>query len=555
MRTLSIRVLLLLATAMGVLPTLAINQPAYALTFTERAVCTDLHDQVSPAVDGNRVVWQDERDAVPVYSPIVYRKNVRIRMKDLSTGSERFINANADGFTSLEPDISGSRVVWGSVLPGASGSSSWYFFVSSYNVLNSTGRVLSTVAQDGYDAAISGNRVVYCPMSDGDLYLYDFGTGTSKRVGTGDSGNSEPSISGTRIAYTWWNYNPATWAGHHDIWVYDLAAQKDIQICGNSADQGNPDISGTRIVWEDKRNGNYDIYMYDMATKVERRITSNAADQEDPSISGNRIVWTDYRNGKGDIYLYDLAANREQRVTYNSADQSQPDIAGNRIVWADSRNGNNDIYMAEIGAGLKTALTASVTPSSLTYGQKTTISATLVNSAGALIPGKTVAIEKCVSAGVWTRVTTASSSTGRYSVQVAPDRKTYYRVSFYGDAWCQGSRSAEKLVSVRAWMSGVTTAARVYKGRSITVSGYLRPKHAAGAAGVITLQAWQSVGGKWKLVKTVPTTVADSSIYSRYSVPVLLPYVGSWGIRAVHSDAGHLWTASSWAWVTVLPSP
>jgi murein DD-endopeptidase MepM/ murein hydrolase activator NlpD len=84
------------------------------------------------------------------------------------------------------------------------------------------------------------------------------------------------------------------------------------------------------------------------------------------------------------------------------------------------------------------------------------------------------------------------------------------------------------------------------------VSGYLQPRHTAGAANVIMLQAWMLVRGTWQLVKTYPATVSDYAGYSRYSFPVNLPYVGSWRIRAVHADADHVWTNTGWAWVTVL---
>jgi hypothetical protein len=204
-------------------------------------------------------------------------------------------------------------------------------------------------------------------------------------------------------------------------------------------------------------------------------------------------------------------------------------------------------------ASLRTAVWIGVAPTSVRYGQPVTVNATLVNSAGTRVPGRTVSVEQCTRAGVWTTVKSASSSTGRYTFVVYPSRRTYYRVSFAGDATYYSSRSAYQLVSTTAQLTGpVTSAAGVIKGKAITVSGYLKPRHTAGTSAV-TLQAWMLVSGTWKLIGTYPAPIANYSTYSRYGATVYLPYAGSWKIRAVHADADHLWTGTGWAWVRVYP--
>jgi hypothetical protein len=206
-------------------------------------------------------------------------------------------------------------------------------------------------------------------------------------------------------------------------------------------------------------------------------------------------------------------------------------------------------------ASLRTAVWIGVAPTSVRYGQPVKVTATLVNSAGTPVPGRTVSVEQCIRAGVWTTVKSALSSTGRYAFVVYPSRRTYYRVSFAGDATYYSSKSSYLVVSTTAQLTGpVTSAVRVDRGLPITVSGYLKPRHTAGT-GAVTLQAWKLVGGAWQLVKTYPAPISDSQTYSRYSANVVLPYTGSWRIRAVHADADHLWTGTGWAWVTVLTRP
>jgi beta propeller repeat protein len=508
-----IRMRLLLATIIGMLPILAMSQPVYALTFTERAVCTEAHGQTSPVVDGNRVVWADFREAAPAYSPITYTKNVRIRMKDVSTGSESFLSVNADGFTSGGPGISGNKVVWGSLYPGAS-SGGWIFFVGSYDIGTSVSKVLS----GGYTAAISGNRVVYCPTLGGWMYVYDFGTGTDTKVNTGDFNNDEPSISGTRIAYSWKNQDQTTYQSQHDIWVYDLATNEDVEICGNTAEQARPDIFGTKVVWEDQRNGNWDIYMHDVATGQERRITSNAADQQHPSISGNRIVWEDQRNGNWDIYMYDLSTNTEQRVTYNTADQRSPDISGNRIVWTDYRNGNGDIYMADIGSAPVTVTAPAFATTRLRPNTAVAASGLLSprHAAGAgsiqlqcfLNEGGTWVLEKTVTA-----VNSDYSTYTRYDASVSLPYVGSWRVRAYhpadaaGPAAYTGYTNVSVLLPLRLWIQPVAApaygaAARV-TGHLVTDDGEMLPGR--------TIRIDRSTNGvSWTAAATVVTNASGA---------------------------------------------
>jgi beta propeller repeat protein len=69
-------------------------------TGVEQPVCTNTSDQYSPAVSGNRIVWQDYRNG-----------KWDIYMLDLSTGAEtNLTSGNPDNATS--PSISGNFVAW-----------------------------------------------------------------------------------------------------------------------------------------------------------------------------------------------------------------------------------------------------------------------------------------------------------------------------------------------------------------------------------------------------------------------------------------------------------
>ena len=84
-------------------------------------------------------------------------------------------------------------------------------------------------------------------------------------------------------------------------------------------------------------------------------------------------------------------------------------------------------------------------------------------------------------------------------------------------------------------------------------SGYLKPRHLSGSHTVV-LQAQRYENGAWVLRKTVSTTNANYSTYTRYAGSVNLPGPGprKWRIRAYSpADSLHAATYSGWRYVTV----
>lgn len=91
---------------------------------------------------------------------------------------------------------------------------------------------------------------------------------------------------------------------------------------------------------------------------------------------------------------------------------------------------------------------------------------------------------------------------------------------------------------------------RMRHGRSYTVYGYLKPRHAAGTSAV-KLYCYRYQSGHYVLRKTVTVKVSNYSSYSKYSGRVSLPYTGKWRIKAGHSDSGHRASYSGYDYVRV----
>jgi beta propeller repeat protein len=177
------------------------------------------------------------------------------------------------------------------------------------------------------------------------------------QITTSVSYKESPSIYGERIVWQdFRNGYPgnASW----DIYMYDIAASKEIRITIDESWQENPEIFGDRIVWEDGRNGNQDIYMYNISTSTETRITNDESDNTHPAIYGDKIVWEErLDSGKHDIYMYSISARKEIRITNGESDNIHPAIYGDRIVWERHDGENHDICMYTISTSKVTQIT------------------------------------------------------------------------------------------------------------------------------------------------------------------------------------------------------
>lgn len=146
-----------------------------------------------------------------------------------------------------------------------------------------------------------------------------------------------------------------------------------------------------------------------------------------------------------------------------------------------------------------------------------------------------------------------TAADGTFAFAVAPQKRTYYRVTFAGDAQgYTGSTSEYLAVTPRAAVGNPRVPKTVSLGQSATVTSLLRPRHASGSYPV-RLFIDRYVGGKWKRYGIVKVKVTNYADCSRYTKSLKLPSRGRWRLRAYHpADPGHAasWS-SSYGYVTV----
>ncbi len=313
-----------------------------ALGFTEVRITDNPNIQIEPAIDGTRIVWQDNRNkTLDFVNP---KNHWDIYAYDLTTGIERRITNNDKD--QINPAIDGDWIVWeddrmSTGFPGTNKE------IYSYLLPNGPEAKVTQANFNQVKPGVSDGRAVWqdnrdAPTSGMDIYLYDLVAKTTTPLCTAPGDQTMPSISGHRVVWL---------DGRGDslqIYLYNLNLSQERAITTAFSAKGAPVIRGNKIVWHDFRSGNLDIFLYDLSTETETRITSDPANQMYPAVSDVGIVWTDYRHdANGDLYFYEFATQREIPLVVDAYKQILPDISANRIVWIDCRNDQGDIYMLE----------------------------------------------------------------------------------------------------------------------------------------------------------------------------------------------------------------
>jgi len=296
-----------------------------APNFTELQITINKSDQCDPAIYGDRIVWNDNRNG-----------NSDIYLYILSTSKEIRVTTNESGIS--EPDIYEDRMVW---QDGRHGSSDIYM----YNISTSTETRITTNRSWASSPVIYGDMIVWNDNRNGnsDIYMYNLSTSNETKIATNKYDQVRPAIYWDRIV--WQDARNGNW----DIYMYNLSTANETRVTSIGSNEGSPSIYGDRILWQDSRNGNWDIYIYNISTSSETRITTDESDQYAPEIYGDSIVWEESRNGNSDICIYNIST-KETRHTTNESWQGDPVIYGDRVIWNDGRNGNSDIYMCKLSA-------------------------------------------------------------------------------------------------------------------------------------------------------------------------------------------------------------
>jgi len=335
--------MIMLVTLAVMLSGLLSARPAHAgaIQFYESQITSDPASQENPAIYGDTIVYQDNRNG-----------NWDIYMYDLMGPSwapeTRITTSTAD---QVNPRISGDRIVYQDNRHG-----NWDIYMYDLATQTETQITNNGVAQEY--PAVDGNRIVWQDSRNTnfdsgsvtwDVYMYDLSTQTETRVtASGSTTQPHPAISGNRIAYI----------KGVDVYYFDLSTGSEVRLTQFPTWQGqyaaSPAVYGSHILWHQTyaQPGSWRyIYTMDVATgAVWSSLSLADADRICPDMSEvyPGFGYIVYREA-GHVYLYHTAEQVEYQVTSATGDQINARVSEGFIVYQDNRNGNWDIYLTAVG--------------------------------------------------------------------------------------------------------------------------------------------------------------------------------------------------------------
>ena len=190
---------------------------------------------------------------------------------------------------------------------------------------------------------------------------------------------------------------------------------------------------------------------------------------------------------------------------------------------------------ARVSSGkLVPQIAIAATPASPGYGATAYVSGTITFGGSPIVGAKLRLLGGALTA--------TSDAAGHFSFAVRPSSATWYWVSSDADATYASAMSANTRATPLAYVGRPVVPSWTRHTKSFKVYADLKPRHAAGSAGLtFYFDRYQRMSnGKYSYVrlKTVSAKAANYSSWSRSTVLVKLK-AGKWRVQAKHADAGH----------------
>lgn len=205
------------------------------------------------------------------------------------------------------PVLNGNRLIWQDYRnAGATGTNVDFYH---YDLASRTTTRLPLAAGYKDTPTLAENHLVWqdfrhadATLSTAEVYAWDFTAQREIRLTQGNTYRAHPDIHQNLVV--WEDYRNGTTG---DIYLYDLATEVEQAISLHPAHKAHPKVRADWVVWLDYRHGFVAaLYGYHLPSQTEMPLWVNEAHQDGVALEGNRILWQDYRNGRVDFYTAQL---------------------------------------------------------------------------------------------------------------------------------------------------------------------------------------------------------------------------------------------------------
>jgi beta propeller repeat protein len=304
--------------------------------------------EIKIPIEGYSLYWYptlDFSDGRLVYTGD-YEGNYSVFIYTLSTANQSRIVVGPPGSSQINPSIDGERIVYED---NRNGNNAIFLF----DILSGEEIPVSD-APDSIQhlPVIAGDYVSWVSEKDGkySIYLYSISTKTSTCI-VNDTGEFNPVRSSIFSGHIAWEgfYNQK-----FSIFIYNITNRQNQDLTDEMglSDQKNPKISNDFITFENWKDQLSSIYLFNISTgeKFSVSIDPSSTLKTNPSISGNRIVWQDNPNGNSEVFMYTIGETRGPVIADYSANQTVGQIPFS-IQFTDLSSGNPSSYTWDFGDG------------------------------------------------------------------------------------------------------------------------------------------------------------------------------------------------------------
>ena len=265
---------------------------------------TSTADQINPSIYQDKIVWQQYNTTTGNWD--IYLYDFLISGDAAMPEGKETTQITTNGANHINPYVNGNYIVWQDNRNG-----NWDIY--AYDLSTGAEIPICTSTGDQTNPSVYGDNFVWQDNRNGnwDIYMCDLSKDPANpiRITNNTFDQTKPAIYGDKIV--WQDNRNGNW----DIYMYDLTLRFERQLTTNTGNQIDPAIYDNKVVWTDDRNGNEDIYITDkftLASEYTRYISSLAPTTSD-SASSSITLPSDLK-ANVNYYLIVMAEDKDGNI-------------------------------------------------------------------------------------------------------------------------------------------------------------------------------------------------------------------------------------------------